>query len=355
MRDADISDFRCFYEAGRLARLGLDPYDHVQWANAVYSDPARRAHCAATFIYPFWTALAMAPLSLIPVAAAVTVWNTLLVAGAATAAWLVARTRAAAGGARLLLVSVLLSQPLLAAVASGQFGPIVFVCVTALAFALERRRDPIAWSSWWLLLIKPHLSGLVLLVALLIRSARWAVVALVGGVAIVAASVVALPPWPTEYVRGVMEQRLDVDAGLASLWTIAAGAGLPSSAGLVLGVAIAIAFVAALPRTRPSPAELVAIVVVITFVVTPYARTHDLVVLALPASVALWAATAAPRRSAQLVGGFLACYVGLPWALTLVTQVGVSVRWFALVPLATAALTAYALRVSAVARAARVG
>ena len=32
VRDADISDFRCFYEAGRLVAAGSDPYDRTAWA-----------------------------------------------------------------------------------------------------------------------------------------------------------------------------------------------------------------------------------------------------------------------------------------------------------------------------------
>ena len=60
VRDADISDFRCFYEAGRLVAAGSDPYDRTAWAAAAYTDPDRRPHCARTFIYPLWTAVAMA-------------------------------------------------------------------------------------------------------------------------------------------------------------------------------------------------------------------------------------------------------------------------------------------------------
>jgi hypothetical protein len=34
VRDAELSDLRCFYEAARLVRTGFDPYDPAIWAGA---------------------------------------------------------------------------------------------------------------------------------------------------------------------------------------------------------------------------------------------------------------------------------------------------------------------------------
>src|SRR5919201_3884737 len=63
VRDAAMSDFRCFYEGGRLVRLGLDPYDRATWAAATGVDVEPHPPCAETFYYPLWTAMAMVPLS----------------------------------------------------------------------------------------------------------------------------------------------------------------------------------------------------------------------------------------------------------------------------------------------------
>src|SRR2546423_6337628 len=75
VRDADISDFRCFYEAARVVRLGLDPYDRAVWSAATMSDPTRLPPCDPTFVYPLWTAAAMIPFSIPPEPLALALWE----------------------------------------------------------------------------------------------------------------------------------------------------------------------------------------------------------------------------------------------------------------------------------------
>src|SRR5438874_3556140 len=132
VRDADISDFRCFYEAGRLVRTGADPYDRAIWLAAAKPDPARLPPCPDAFAYPLWTAMAIAPLTVVDIHPALAAWEIILVACAIAGALLVARTRALVGGARLILVLVLWSHPMYSAVANAQLGPVLFAALAAL-------------------------------------------------------------------------------------------------------------------------------------------------------------------------------------------------------------------------------
>ena len=121
----------------------------------------------------------------------------------------------------MLVATVMWSQPLFSAVANAQFGAVVFGLLAVLSYGVERGRAGLTAASWTALLIKPHLSALVLLGTLLLDRGRWRGYAIATGFAVTVASLVALPPWQIEYVRAVVDQRLDVDPGLASFATLA--------------------------------------------------------------------------------------------------------------------------------------
>ena len=347
VRDADISDFRCFYGAATIARAGGDPYDPGTWSAAVYTDPTRVPHCARSFIYPFWTALALVPLTVLPEQAAVAAWEVIILSCVGAAALLIARTRPLIGDTRVLLLTIAWSQPLFSAVANAQFGPVIFAGVAVLAFALERSRATLAGVAWLALLIKPHLSALVLLVALAAKWGRWMVATLAATIALLMASQVVLSAWPARWLRAVLDQRLDVDAGLSSLWTLAADAGLASGLGALVSFIAAAAYILAARRFARAPFELLCVAVTVTLIVTPYARPHDLIVLALPASLALAAAKRADHAGRrELLAGFVMTMFVLPWAITLASLFGLPLASYVAIALLTAVLTLRAMRVS---------
>src|SRR5207249_7875850 len=115
---------------------GSDPYDRTAWAAAAYADPDRVPHCARTFIYPLWTAVAMVPLSVLPERAAVGLWEVILFACSLGAIAFITRTWAMLGGAKVLLVTLLWSQPMFSAIGNAQFGPVILLSVAALGYAL---------------------------------------------------------------------------------------------------------------------------------------------------------------------------------------------------------------------------
>jgi hypothetical protein len=352
VRDADISDFRCFYEAGRLVVVGSDPYDRTTWAAAAYSDPDRVPHCARTFIYPLWTAVAMAPLSVLPERAAVGVWEAILFACSLGAITLISRTWAILGGAKILLVILLWSQPMFSAIGNAQFGPVILLFVAALGYGLERGRGRTLAAAWWLMLFKPHITALVMAGTLLTISRRMAAMLLAGALAIVVATLLVIPTWPVDLVReNLDQQQLLGDRGLATLWTLASDVGLPAVAGGAVAVVLVVGCAVLLPRRRLRPREIVAALVAGSFLLTPYARPHDLVVLAVCWAAGLAAAKQAPAGGrARLATLVIATGLVAPWGVTVLSLFGAPLSLYVTVSLATAALTVVAIRAEGSAR-----
>jgi hypothetical protein len=346
VRDADISDFRCFYEAGRLVATGSDPYDRAAWAAAAYTDPVRVPHCARTFIYPLWTAVAIAPLSVVPERTAVALWEAILFACTLTAIALIARTWAMLGGAKVLLATLLWSQPLFSAIGNAQFGPVILLAAAAVAYAIERRRRVLLAAAWWLMLLKPHISALVMAGTLVVTSRRVAVALLAGALAIALVTLVLVPTWPLDLVReNIDQQQLLGDRGLGTMWTLASDLGLPAIAGGAAAIVVVLVCAALLPWRRLRPREIVAALVAASLLLTPYARPHDLVVLAVCWGAALEAARQAePGARRRLTMGVIAAGLVIPWVVTVLSLFGAPLSLYVTVSLATAAVTVAAIR-----------
>ena len=344
VRDADISDFRCFYEAGRLVAGGADPYDRSVWAEATITQPDRVPHCAKTFIYPLWTAVAMAPLSVLPERAALAVWEAVLFACALGAVALIARTWPMLGGPKLLLVTLLWSQPMFSAIGNAQFGPVILLCVAALGHALERGSARTVAASWWLLLLKPHITALVMAGALIAISRRTALALITGALVIAVATVVLDPTWPLDLIgENLDQQQLLGDRGLGTLWTLSSDVGLPAFVGGGLGLLLIVGLAALLPRRRLRPREIIVALVGASLLVTPYARPHDFVVLA-PCWGAGLAAAKQAHRGERLAVATVATALVIPWVVTLLSLFGAPLSLYVLVSIATAALTVVAIR-----------
>jgi hypothetical protein len=94
----------------------------------------------------------------------------------------------------------------------------------------------------------------------------------------------------------------------------------------------------------------------LSFVITPYTRAHDELVLATCwAAVLAAAAVSSGRKRTGLVVGAVTVSLLLPWLLTGLSRVGLPLAWYVIIPLATAALAVHSIRVHARARATRVG
>ena len=345
VRDADLSDFRCLWTAGHVLSEGRDPYDRGVWLEATGADPARLPPCDATFIYPLWTAAAFVPVSLLPEPAALVVWEALLIAAMVAGVWLTGRALKLGGATVLLLLLVLASHATYSAVANAQLGPILFAAIAALTLTLRSRRYAAAALAWCALLIKPHVVALVLggtIAAARERSFRMIVA--VGIALCVVGSLVIVLRWPLELLGELAAQRRATDSGLATFWGVAAAMGLPevlAPIAAVLAIAVLFAFVPSRPLAVP---ERIALLVPASLLITPYARPHDHVILAVSWAFVLATALRAQGRSRLTLAVWLVgVAVVLPWTVVLLSPAGVSSAAELLVPLATGALVVGAL------------
>jgi glycosyl transferase family 87 len=283
VRDAETSDFRCFYEAARVSRLGLDPYDRAVWAAATMSDPEHLPPCDPTFIYPLWTAEALVPMSLLRLPVAVALWEIIELLCVVFGVVFVARAWARPALAQPLLVAVLWSLPMFSAVANAQFGPLLLFATAALGLAIQTRRNIAGAIAWSLLLLKPHVAVLTLAGVIVSQRRRlFAALAVAVGLAVLVFSVaIARSWWPAEVIAEVSAQQRLGDEGLDTFWGIAASLDWPPALAVVLAIASCLLIAALSPRRRLDVRELLALLAPASLVVTPYARTHDQLVLAI--------------------------------------------------------------------------
>jgi hypothetical protein len=345
VRDAELSDFRCFYEAGRLVRGGLDPYDPAIWASATKQDPTRLPPCPDTFAYPLWTAMAMAPLSVLSEPVGLAAWEVVLFASLVGGVAMLARAWPMLGGTKLLLPILLWSQPAFSAIANAQLGPVVFVGLAGIALLLERGRERAGAAAWCLLLIKPNIVAIALLGVPLFRSRRFAAYVVLFGSGILLLSLAVVPTWPVDVLRVIFGQQLLADRDLGTLSALAIVLGVPSAIGVVASAVTLVLFVAVLPRRTLRPREVVAVLAAASFLVTPYARPHDEVGLAVCWACALALANVADRGlRVAMVYAVIGVALVLPWVLTVLSLFGAPLAAHVFVTLTTAALTAFALR-----------
>lgn len=345
IRDADISDFRCFWEAGRVAAAGLDPYDRAVWSLATRSEPGTFPPCDETFVYPGWTAFAFVPISVLPEQSALAIWEGALLASLVGAVVLLARLLSLRGSSALLLL-VLASQPTYSAIANAQLGPILLIAAVALAYAVERRATALIAIAWWLLWLKPHVATLVLLAApVMARSVAVARVMLLGGTAIIVASLMLLPAWPLEVVRELATQRRIADGGLASFWGLGTVLDAPAVLAPVAAVTVVIVLYLLRPRHMVRPVELLGLLIPASLLVTPYVRPHDHTLLVVSWAITMAAAQRARGARRARYGVALAgTALVLPWGVVAGASYGVPAASLVFVPLLSAIAAALALR-----------
>ena len=338
-------DLWCFYHGGQAVLLRVDPYDGPTWS-ALTADPSRfdgsrvvKAPCPGAFGYPYWSALAFAPLALVPYDIAAGLWGALLVAGVI-------------GGVALLIRATAAPALLVAAIAAGSlsliqvlaFGQLTGVLLPLLGLSLLARP---AWSgvAAALLLLKPQL-GALYAAALVRRDADradlrplWS--AIVATAVLVVVSVAAFPAWPGQWLHELTTNRVDIArplptaAGLATLFFGDARIAVVLIAALVGAVWL-------IARGRHiDRVTYAAIAIAVALFAVPYAYSYDHLFLVLPwAVVAAAAARADPRRRQVLLAALVGAAILVPWTIFATTFETGSDTLNAVVPALAALLAA---------------
>ena len=345
-------DFHCMWLAGRVAASGGDPYDPVQYQAATSEGrPAEEAliACGPRFPYPPWTTLVFTALGYAPLPIAATLWISLLVAATVLG---IGWTWQLAGPERIAWPVVALlavfTEPFLLAMTQGQFGAVYLALTAGAALWLRSRHGLRAGIAVAALALKPQsavVTGPVLL-ALAIRSRQWQAVA-AAGIAALAGLItcVALrPSWLLAWAQAPGELR-SVAISRNTTWDLAASLGSWTLGILIIAALLSLAF--ALVRSRRlEHADVVGLGAALTLVVTPYAWTHDFMVLAIPWAVTLARANQllpTPRRVLTLATMTIAAL--MLWAFEVLIALGrADESLAALTPMLTTLLLALGIR-----------
>lgn len=334
-------DLWCFYHGGEAVLRGVDPYDPSTWL-ALTDDPTRfaptrivKAPCPGAFGYPYWSALAFAPLALVPYDIAAGAWGALLIAGVIGGIALAARATGAPPP--LVAVFTLGSLPLLQVLVFGQLTGMLlpFVGLSLLPPAVR------AGASVGLLALKPQLVaifGPALTAKALRRGDLRFVAGVVGTVGVlVVASLAVLPSWPLEWAREILTNRVEIARPMPTAWGLSLLL-FGDAAWGAAQVALLVGLVLFVARGREvDGVAFGAIVLAISLFAAPYVGGYDQLFLVVPWAVVLAAAArSAPRRRRVLLGAMLAVAILGPWAL--VVSRGGSDTLNAFVPAITALL-----------------
>lgn len=170
-------DFGAYYGAAMALREGRSPYaDALAWKAAGYvtGSPARQPTAETAYVYPPALALALVPLTFLPVSIASAVWLALLFGCVAGTAWCLASTvtdvladQRGAGFWLLvagLMLALVLFKPVRGALTfSKQVDPLIMLLLAGTILAFARRRDALVAILLGLAVaIKPFLAVLAL-------------------------------------------------------------------------------------------------------------------------------------------------------------------------------------------------
>jgi hypothetical protein len=342
-------DFHCFWVTGRIVASGGDPYDEKQYVPAILTIPPSQAkaleRCGVRLSYPPWTGMALAPLGVLPLPAAATVWASLAVMAAVLGinwTWQLAGLRRFSWP--LVAVLVVATEPFARNFSEGQFATFGFALTARAALSVWSRKDAAGGISTAALSMKPQtavgFAAAVLGLAILRRRWRY-----VGASAAVVLGLVGLtqllrPGWIAEFVGGASELSGSI-RDRATIWNLAGS--LPLA--VVAIVLLVAAVVVLIHRRDADDADILGLAVSFSLVVAPYAWDHDYVVLAIPWSMIIsHARHMRPLLRNALTVSTVTIAAPLLWLLAAVAALRGNESLFVLVPVFTALLLALAIR-----------
>ena len=318
-RDSQMahSDFSYIWAGPRTILDGKDPYDAAEWSASVARLGTEAFDDPAVYAYPPFVAIALLPIGALPlsVAAGLWAWSGLLAAALAVRILLrsvvPARALVHGVGAGILL----LSQPAVVTLYSGQWTFWLLAALALLVVALRTHRGAVAALSSVALLAKPQVA-LVMLGGLAWRSwrraeSREAALMLVLPAAIVLISAATMVGW---WISWIMEVP-GVRSREPHITTLAAALADLGAAAPALTVAVALLAAAITAFSDPRRADSAALWIALALLVAPYARSYDHLLLLV--SVVLTCAAAGRAAGAVALAG-AAILVPGAWVLFLI-------------------------------------
>jgi len=289
------SDFTINYSAGVLVRQG---HFAAPYRQAALADTMRRVAPDGAidprlpFSLPLVAALPFAALSLLSIDLAFRVWQIVAAALLLVAVLILQRARPLDRKApAFAMLGLLAAVPTWTALTEGQVTPLLVVGGALLVAALSRDRWGLAAAGGALLAIKPQYLPAYLLVVLAAR--RWRMLLVAG----VAATLVLMSPLAAgaggmaAMVHNALRANQAVAIRLDEAWIGVLGPALPAVAATAVAIAVYLAVLAALGliawRRPASTTGFAVLAVALSLLASPHALPHDLLMLAVPAWLAV--------------------------------------------------------------------
>lgn len=325
-----MPDHFIFWYAGHLTATGQSPYDIASWrpaatsygpvpegvvTNVWYGSSAEAQDLV--WLYPPWTGLLLAPFGALPLVLGVLMWHVFIVITGAIAIVASARIYGPRSSAALAiaLTTAALFQPVIADIRTGQLDAVILCGVVLLTIGVVRERTSSLVGGAVIVSLKPHVVLLPILLAAWreIRARAW------GRIAAVTVALLALAIVGFAFVHvdlGDVVRRLraaPADRELATTWQLTRDLvpSQPVAAAIVL-IALCSGFALIIDRAVPPERRTVvrmALMLALTRISVPYARSYDGVLLV----PLLFVAFACAERRPALVTAFAIVALGVPW------------------------------------------
>lgn len=301
-------DFIQFWCAGDILLHGGNPYDYELQAShsrAVGWDRQTHGHGRFDFMpyyYPPWLGLCCVALVPLGFTFAHALWIVLQFEAAVLSGWLLRR---AGGGLSPLLCVVLVAGFALTIQATrmGQIAPLVLLLAVAMWHFAEHGADRRAGWMLAALSIKPQLTAVLIAAVLLwaVRQRRWRIIEGFATAMFVflTASTIVFPGWLPAMLHAPQEVPLvTLESPWLGVtwWSLLKTLGLNTPwavpAWLAVNVASAVIILRAAWSRGTELLPLASLSLMAAWLLAPYARSYDLVVLLLPA---IWLLTRLPQ------------------------------------------------------------
>jgi hypothetical protein len=316
------NDFAGFWAGARAIVEGYDPFRVADWPALAEALGGQRPD-TPVYGYPGWVAVALVPFGLMPLATASALWTFggLAIAAAAVRMLLRMAIPELPIVHTLVGVTLLASQSARTAVILGQW---TFILVAALSVAamLAGRRPVAAGLGAIALLAKPHLF-LLAYPALIFHAFRlgrgwlYATALLIGALALIAASLIVLPGWPSMWLSVVPGHRLLDPPQTTTIPALLSG--LLGPAGGVLTAVIGGICLVVAALFRPGSRTGLGIWISLSLIVAPYQWSYDHLLL-LPAIVLVASGIEAASRRRAVLTASTACSILLVLGTLLAAQ-----------------------------------
>jgi hypothetical protein len=290
------SDFTINYSAGVLVREGhlAAPYDQAA-VGAVMRRvaPGGAIDPRLPFSLPLAAALPYAALSLLPVEVAFRLFQLLSAALLLVAVLLLQRAVPIGAGKSmgLAMIGLLAAVPTWASLTEGQPTAWLFLGAAMVMLALRSDSLALAAGAGMLLAVKPQYLPAYLAILFAARRWRSLLAAAAGGGLVLLSPLAGGLGGLSSMVHNALSANQAVAVRLNEAWVGVFGTALPARASTVLAIALYMAVLVALGLLAwRRPASIIAYAVlagVLVVLASPHALPHDLLILAVPAWLAL--------------------------------------------------------------------